>query len=481
MIGHLTTLDLTVLVLYLVGATGWGAWLGRGQTSGGDYFLGGRDLPWGLVTLSIVATETSTLTFLSVPAVSYLGSLTFLQLTFGYCIGRLVVALLLLPAYFRGNLLTAYGLLEERFGVATRRTVSGIFMVARVLADSVRLFSTAIPLALITGWSYPVSIGVIGILTVVYTYAGGIRAVVWIDALQMGLYLLGAAVALVIAGQLVAGGWPEIFARAAEHDKLVLFDLTWTATRPYTLWAGLLGGAFLSMASHGTDQMFVQRLLTCRSLRAAQRALVVSGLIVVAQFALFLVVGLGLWSVFDGRSFERPDEIFATFIVTHLPTGIAGLLLAGVFAAAMSSLSSSLNSLSSVITCDFWAPLTGGRVEDRAALSVGRTATLVWAIVLIGGAILFIPLSRRTTAVELALAVASLVYGGMLGAFFLAALDRRATQGATLVGLIAGVGVATAVWMSSAGIAWPYLVPIGSAVTVGVGSSLSRVGRRPMR
>ena len=192
-----TSLDLFVLLVYIVGVTAWGAWLGRGQTGATDYFLGGRDLPWFAVMLSVVATETSTLTFLSIPGVAYLGSLTFLQITVGYLVGRIVVARLLLPLYYRGELSTAYALLETRFGGRTRRFLSAIFMVTRLLADSVRLFATAIPLALITGWSYPTSIAVIALATVVYTYFGGIKAVVWVDALQMALYLVGAAVAIV--------------------------------------------------------------------------------------------------------------------------------------------------------------------------------------------------------------------------------------------------------------------------------------------
>ena len=191
----ITSLDLVVIAGYLLMVTAWGAWLGRGQKGGTDYFLGNRELPWGAVMLSVVATETSTLTFLSIPGVAYLGTLTFLQLTIGYLVGRAVVSVLLLPAYYRGELTTAYALLETRFGVGVRRFTSGIFMVTRLLADSVRLFATAIPLALITGWPYPVSIAVIGALTLVYTYFGGIKAVVWVDALQMVLYLVGAVLA----------------------------------------------------------------------------------------------------------------------------------------------------------------------------------------------------------------------------------------------------------------------------------------------
>jgi SSS family transporter len=325
--GGTTTLDFTVLVLYLLGVTAWGAWLGRGQRGGRDYFLGRRSLPWGAVMLSVVATETSTLTFLSIPGVAYFGGLGFLQLTFGYLAGRTTVALALLPAYFRGDLSTAYQLLETRFGLGTRRFTSAIFMITRLLADSVRLFATAIPLALITGWPYPASIAVIGLLTVVYTYFGGIKAVIWVDALQMGLYLVGAIAAALALELLVPGGWAAIFSAAGQAGKTAVLDFSFDPGVPYTFWAGFIGAAFLSMASHGTDQLIVQRLLTCRNLRASQRALVGSALVVMVQFAIFLAIGLGLWAFYQARAFERPDEIFALFIVEELPPGLTGLLV----------------------------------------------------------------------------------------------------------------------------------------------------------
>ena len=365
-------IDLAVLVAWLVATTAWGAWLGRRQRGGSDYFLGNRQLPWGAVLLSVVATETSTLTFLSIPGVAYLGTLAFLQLTFGYLAGRVVVASLLLPAYFRGELKTAYALLGVRFGSGVRRLTSAIFMVTRLLADSVRLFATAIPLALVTGWPYPLSILVIGALTVVYTYFGGIKAVVWVDAVQMGLYLVGAAVAVFVLQVLVEGGWGAILAQAGEAGKLRIVNPSFDFSVPYTLWAGLLGGGFLAMASHGTDQLIVQRLLTCRDLAASRRALIGSGVVVAVQFAVFLMVGLGLWAFYENRAFDASDEIFARFIVEELPAGVTGLLIAGVFAAAMSSLSSSINSLASSSAYDFWGP--GPRDRGRRAHPEGRQA-----------------------------------------------------------------------------------------------------------
>jgi SSS family transporter len=470
-------LDLAVLLVYLGGVTAWGAWLGRGQRGGSDYFLGSRNLPWWAVMLSVVATETSTLTFLSIPGVAYLGSLTFLQLTVGYLIGRVVVAAVLLPAYYRGDLVTAYQLLERRFGRGTRRFTSAIFMVTRLLADSVRLFATAIPLALLTGWPFTASIAVIGVLTLVYTYFGGIRAVVWVDAVQMGLYVLGALAAAIALQSLVPGGWENILVSSLQAGKLQVLDLSPDPAVAYTLWAGIAGGAFLSMASHGTDQLIVQRLLTCRDLRAAQRALIGSGVAVIVQFLVFLLLGLGLWTFYGGRVFERSDDIFALFIVEQLPAGLTGLLVAGVLAAAMSSLSSSINSLASASAYDFWAPLAGAENDDARVLRVGRAFTLLWALLLVGGAVLFLPLSQGSAAVEVALSIASLVYGGLLGAFALGVRSRRADARSVRVGMIAGIGTVTAIWLfARSEVAWPWYVLIGSVITASLGHALGRSG-----
>jgi SSS family transporter len=467
-----TLFDLVVLLVYLVGVTAWGSWLGRGQRGGTDYFLGNRSLPWLAVMLSVVATETSTLTFLSVPGVAYTGSLVFLQLALGYLVGRIVVSAVLLPAYYGGSLTTAYHLLERRFGLGVRRFTSGIFMVTRLLADSVRLFATAIPLAVITGWPYPASIVVIGVLTLVYTYAGGIKAVVWVDAVQMGLYLLGALAAVVAIQVLVPGGWTSVLERGASAGKLDVVDLSFDPGTAYTLWAGIFGGAVFTMASHGTDQLIVQRLLTCREPWSAQKALVGSGVVVIVQFLLFLMVGLGLWAFYDGRAFATSDEIFARFIVEELPPGVTGLLIAGVFAAAMSSLSSSINSLASATAYDYWAPLVGARDDEARLLRAGKLFTLVWAALLVGGAILFIPLSRETAAVEVALGIASLVYGGLLGAFALGVLTKQPGQNAAIAGIATGIG---AVVLMRDQMAWPWYALVGASITFAVGSLMGRV------
>lgn len=476
-----TAIDAGVLVLYLAGVTLWGAWLGRRAKGGQDYFLGSRDLPGWAVGLSVVATETSTLTFLSIPGVSYLGTLGFLQLTLGYLAGRIVVSLVLLPNYAQGNMTTAYTLLDRRFGPTTRRVTSGMFQITRLLADSVRLFATAIPLALITGWPYAFSIGVIGALTLVYTFFGGIRAVIWVDVVQMFLYTLGAVLAMVVLQSLIPGGWPSALALASEAGKLTWLDFSLDPTVTYTFWAGLFGGGLLSMASHGTDQLIVQRLLTCRSLRASQQALIGSGVVVIFQFILFLGVGIGLWAYYEGIAFDRSDAIFATFIIEALPAGVTGLLIAGVFAAAMSSLSSSIQALASASAYDFWGSLTGRESDDMALFRVGRVLTVVWSLLLVGAAILYIPMSEDAAAVEVALTIASLVYGGLLGAFLLAILDRRASARGVIAGMVAGVGTVSTLWVASTFVlervllGWPWFVPLGTLITLAIGAAVSRI------
>lgn len=429
----------------------------------------------------MVATETSTLTFLSIPGVAYAGTLGFLQVALGYVVGRIVVAVWLLPAYHAGRLRTAYELLEARFGVGTRRLTSAIFMVTRLLADSVRLFATAIPLTLVTGWSLATSVVVIGALTFLYTYMGGIRAVVWIDAVQMALYTIGGIIAVVVLGGLVSGGWPAILEGAAAAGKLTAVDLSFDLGRPYTLWAGVLGGAFLSMGSHGTDQLIVQRLLACRDLRASRIALVGSGFAVLLQFALFLFVGLGLWTYYGGAAFARTDEIFATFIVEALPSGIRGLLIAGVFAAAMSTLSSSINALASASAYDFWGALRP-EADEAAILRVGRLSSVGWTALLILFAILFIGIGRDNAAVEISLAIASLVYGGLLGAFALARWTPAATGGQARAAIVGGIGFVTVLWaLAGPRLAWPWLVFIGTVVTWTIGWAAARVGGRAAR
>lgn len=412
------TLDLLVIALYFALTLGAGLWRARGQSSAGDYFLGARDLPAWAVLLSIVATETSALTVISVPGIGARGNLTFLQLAFGYVVGRTIVAYWLLPGFFAGQQETAYQRLEGRFGAPVRRLVAGVFLVTRFLGDSVRIYAGAIPLALLTGWSVPVSIIAMGLVTLAYTYAGGLTAVVWADVLQLAVYLAGGAAALVVAWSL-AGGATAALGAAASAGKLQLIALE--AGAPYSLLGGLLGGALLSMASHGTDHLVVQRLLATRSLADARRALIGSGAVVVLQFLLFLLVGSAIWAAGLAPDTMASDEILPRFVLTQLPPGLSGLVAAAILAAAMSTISSSINALAGSVTHDWYATLTG-RTDATHLLVIGKRVSVIWGLLLTGGALAFAARgdAGRTPVVVLALSIASVTYGPLLGAYLLA-------------------------------------------------------------
>jgi SSS family transporter len=496
-----TLLDAAVLLAYLVGTTALGMWLGRGQKDARDYFVADRAIPWWAILFSVVATETSALTFISIPGLAYLADLSFLQVALGYLVGRIVIAFTLLPRYYQGELVTAYALLQRRFGVATRRFASIIFMVTRAFGDSVRVFATAIPIALIIGpvidpaYLTPVSILILGAFTIVYTYHGGMRAVVWTDVLQTFVYLFGGIAALWLIGRGVDGGWSAIFSDAAARGKLNVIDTYTGVDRAHTLWAGLIGGAFLSMASHGADQLIVQRLLASSSLRDARRSLIGSGIAVILQFSLFLIIGIGLFAYYEGRTFARPDEIFPRFIVEVMPPGLTGLVIAAILAAAMSTVSGALNSLSAATTHDIYLPLTGRRADDPGVLRIGKIFTLVWAVILVGGALMY--RAQGTPVVVVALSVASFTYGGLLGGFFLGMLWRRAIQRDAILGMAVGIAAMTAVVFArplSAAypgmadtlaplgrIAWPWYVLIGTTITMIVGILSSYTHPAPSR
>ncbi|MGH7676649.1 MAG: sodium:solute symporter, partial [Gemmatimonadales bacterium] len=462
-------LDVAVIVAYFAATLVAGVALGGRQRDAADYFLGRHGLPWWAIMLSIVATETSALTVISVPGLAARGDLTFLQLSFGYLLGRIGVAALLLPGYFDGTQETAYQRLERRFGPRARRVASAAFLVTRALGDSVRVFATAIPLAIITRWSIPAGILAVGLVTIFYTWLGGLRAVVWVDVVQLGFYLLGAVATIVFALDLAGGS--DSFARAWEAGKLVVIDPAFSFSTTYTLWGGLVGGALLAAASHGTDHLIVQRLLAARGLPDARRALVGSGVFVILQFALFLLVGTTLWLAGADRPGLRGDALYPTFVVERLPPGLAGLVVATILAAAMSTVASSLNSLASATTHDFYAPHTGRR-DPTHLLRVGRVMTLVWAVILVGGAMLF-P-DRRTPVVELALSIASITYGALLGTYLLGGLWHRAREVDVIVAVIVGVAAMVPVVLGFPvrllpGLAWPWYVPLGTAITMAAG------------
>ena len=492
---HFTLLDAVILVAYLGGTTWLGLKLGAKQRNARDYFVADREIPWWAVLFSIVASETSALTFISIPGLAWLGNLGFLEIVAGYIVGRIIVAFLLLPRYFEGELVTAYALLETRFGPRARRFTSIVFMVTRAVADSVRVFATAIPLALIIGdvvpraLLMPVAICVLGALTVVYTYKGGMRAVVWTELVQAGVYILGGISAVVLLGQSVDGGWSAILERAGAAGKLTVLDWSFSLTKPHTVWAGLLGGGCLAMASHGADQLIVQRLLSSKSLKDAQRALIGSGFVVFAQFTLFLMVGVGLWALYGDRTFSAPDQVFPTFIVERMPPGLIGLIVAAILAATMSTHAGTINALAAATTHDIYLPLTKRGADDPATLRFGKLAALAWGIGLTAGALLY--KEQGTPVVVVALSVSSFTYGGLLGSFLLGIFSKRAAERDAIVGLVVGIAAMTFVVFAKqitaavpalavplapfVGIAWPWYVLIGTTLTVSAGVLSSRL------
>jgi len=440
--------------------------------------------------LSIVATETSALTVISVPGVGAIGDLTFLQLPIGYLFGRIGIAIWLLPGYFRGEQETAYARLETRFGAPTRRMLSVVFLVTRFLADGVRVFAGAIPLALLTGWSIPSSIMVMGAITLVYTWLGGIKAVIWADVMQLTIYVTGGVAALLIATHL-AGGAHHAWTIAEAAGKLRVFDFHLSLTAPYTFLGGLIGGALLSAASHGTDHVIVQRLLATRSLRDARRAIVGSGIIVIAQFLLFLLVGTALWASGNAPPGTPSDQLFGAFVLHHLPTGLSGLVIAGILAAAMGSHSSAISALASSFTHDLYASWTGER-EPRRLLRVGRIVSFVWGTALIAMAVGFYVWTSGTgtPVVVLALSIASVTYGALLGAYLLSGAGPSMRG----VDVIRGTSVAMAVMLvtifasrlADAGLtvlaplgrlSFPWYVPMGMILTLGIAFASSRLNR----
>ena len=469
-------LDLLVLAAYLVGVVLFGVWVGRGQKDVADYMVGNRDIPWWGLLFSIVATETSTVTFLSIPGFAFARDMTWLQLALGFVLGRLVVVALLLPHYFKGRFFTAYEVLDHRFGGPTKRAASLLFLVTRSLADGLRLFLTAIVLQEVARIPLNWAIVIIGATTIVYTFLGGMKAVVWTDVAQFVIYIAGAAVAFGILVSDIPGGWRELVATGAAQGKFRVLDLGWNLTQPYVLAAGVLGGLFLTIGSHGADQLMVQRYLCARTEREAGRALALSGLVVFAQFAFFLLIGVGLFCYYrafpPAQAFDHPDRVFARFIVERMPPGVLGLVLGAIFAAAMSTLSSSLNSSATAAVHDFYRPLLRPGASSGHLLNATRAFTIVFGLVQIAVGISGQWLSE--SVVSNVLTIAGFTTGIILGVFFLGILTRRVGQKAALAGMMLGLTGMTAVAFATP-LAWPWYAMAGSLGTLGLGLLASLV------
>jgi SSS family transporter len=489
---HLRAFDLALVAVYLVGITLFGLRFrkrpGRGAADRSlrSYFLANNTIPWWAISLSIVSAETSTLTIISIPGVAFAGDFGFLQVVIGYMIGRIVVAALFLPRYFAGEMLTAYQLIDRRFGSSLHKVTAGLFLLTRAAAEGVRVFAVSIVVGIAIGTRDVLSIGIISALTLLYTFEGGMAAVIWTDVVQMAIYIGGTVVAIATLGSHVTGGWSTIHAVAAGAGKFHMLNFALNLTTTYTFWAGVLGGTFLTMASHGTDQLMVQRMLAAKNLRESQLALLSSGVVIFVQFALFLLIGVGLY-VFYGQHpavFTSADRIFPTFIVREMPLGIAGLLVAAILAAAMSNLSAALNSLSSTTVVDFYMHLRP-EADDRERAIISKSSTVLWALVLFAIAVYAVFVGGKGHVVEIGLSIASVAYGCLLGVFLLGTLTRFATQTGATIGMVFGFVLNVWLWqgvfpvhvggITIPHIAWTWYVLIGAAATFGVGSLASLV------
>ncbi len=473
-------LDYVIIIVYLIGIAVFGIVSGGKQKTINDYFLGSKNVPWWVVCFSIVAAETSTLTFISIPGLAYLTNMNFLQVTFGYLIGRIIVAFVFLPAYSKGELKTVYTFLENRFGGKTRSFASIVFLFTRMAADGVRLYATAIPLKLMLNISYPQAIIILAIIALIYTYTGGVKGVIWVEVVQMFTYLGSAVLAGIFIIHLLPDGWQSVTNAAAPANKFNIFNLGFDKgfsgffSQPYTLIGGLIGGAFLSMASHGTDQLIVQRLLTTKTLKDSQRAIIGSGIIIVVQFTIFLTVGVLLYAYYGVMS-VKSDTVFPRFIIDVLPPGLSGIIISGLFAAALSTLAGSMSSLASSTMMDLYTPFFGRLNDDKKQLMISRMFTIMWAVLLVGAALFFMNTSQAV--VELALSIASFTYGGLLGTFLLGILVKKARQEDALAGFVAGIFIMITV-ISLKLVAWTWFTFIGVAATLLIGGLLNGLSDR---
>src|SRR5580693_7647124 len=466
MIAGARWIDIAVIVAYLAAITWFGAQFRSSQHTLRDYFLGGKTAPWWAIALSIVSAETSTLTVIGTPPLAFSGNFAFLQLVFGYLMARLVIATFFLPAYFRGQMFTAYELMRRRFGERVRRLAAAVFLFTRALAEGVRVFAISLVISIILGTGETASIILIMALTLFYTFEGGMTAVIWTDVIQMWMYVVGAAVSFFVLIGKIPGGFGHALDVASAAGKLQVFDLHWSWTKPYTIFAGFVGGCFLTTASHGTDQLVVQRLLSAKNQSQSRAALFSSWIVIFVQFTLFLTIGMLLWVYRHGQPpSAEPDRLYPSFIWDSLPVGVAGLAMAAIIAAAMANLSAALNSLASATVVDFYQPLTGSKYPPEHYLGISRFSTIFWGGVL---AAIALVASHWGSVLESGLSIASVTLGILLGVFLLGVLTKRAGENAAIAGVAAGAMVMLFVKFGTA-IPFTWWVLIGSSVTFSVG------------
>ncbi len=470
-------LDLTIIAGYLAAVVGAGFWFGRRQKTTTQYFTAGHAVPWWAIAASIVATETSTITFISVPGIAWAagGDFRFLQLVAGYMVARVIIAAFFMRWYFRGDLVTVYELLRTRFGNGVKALAASLFVVMRTIADGVRLLLTAYVLAAVfrsiglPGVGVPEAIIGLGLVMIVFTLVGGIEAIVWIEVAQLVIYVGGAlAAAAVLIGNV---GFAHAIAVGSAAHKFRLFDFSFDVTRNFTFWSGLIGGTFLTLSTHGTDQYLVQRYLCTDRPGSASKALLASGVAVLLQFTGFLFIGVLLFAFYGNAApVTASDQVFPHFIANHLPTGLSGLVVAAILAAALSS---SLNSIAATVIADLYRPFTR-RHSDRRDLVLSRVITVIAGVAQIVVGLLL--QSQQRSALSTALSVAALINGPILGVFFLAFL-KRAGSHAALAGMSAGMAVVA--WVAFATpVAWPWYTMIGSLTTLAAGSTVAAMKRQ---
>ena len=439
-------IDLTIIVIFLLGFSAFGVWQSRFNNSTEDYFLGGRNLPWPVAMFSIVATETSVLTFISIPGLAYRDDWFFLQLAMGYLFGRILVSIFLLPQYFETGITSIYEVIGKKFGPDIQKVASGVFLITRVFADGVRFLATAVVVQVITGWSLHIAVLIIGLVTLVYTLTGGIRTVVWVDSIQFVLYLFGGVTSIIFALNYLGKPLGDVISELSISGKMSIFN--WTGnplSDPYYFISAIVGGVLLSFSSHGVDYMMVQRVLGTKNLNEAKKAMIGSGLFVLLQFTIFLFAGSIIYLLMEGLEIER-DREFTTFIVNYLPVGLKGLLLAGVLSAAMSTLSSSINSLASSTVADW--------MRGVKSVKQSQLISMAWGVILILIALLFD--ESESAIVIVGLQIASFTYGGLLGLFLLSKMKQKFHSSSLIAGLVSSLGIVF--YLKHIGIAWTWFI-----------------------
>ena len=458
-------IDTSIIFLFLAGLMGFGWWQSRLNITTSDYFLGGKTIPWIVAMFSIVATETSVLTFISIPGIAYRGNWLFLQLAIGYILGRILVSLFLLPEYFSSGVTSIYEVLGNKFGPEIQKVASGVFLITRILADGIRYLATAVIVQVVTGWSLPVAVLVIGIVTLIYSLLGGIRTIVWIDSFQFVLYLAGGLISIFYILLNMGPSAGDALTQLSEAGKLQILNFSGDFLHvPYSFISAVIGGMFLSFSSHGVDYMMVQRVLGTKDLESGRKAMIGSGFFVFLQFGIFLLAGSLIYIYLGGVEIDK-DREFSTFIIEHLPIGVKGLLLAGILSAAMSTLSSSINSLASSTIIDWF--------KGEADLKKSRIVSGIWAIVLIGIALIFD--EGDSAIVIMGLTIASFTYGGLLGLFLLSKLNQSFQPTSLILGLISSCLIVF--YLKHIGLAWTWFILVSVVVNVGITMVSERVIR----